>query len=282
MMNTDTRKIFRLQRRFLYTEVIFTAVVAGVFVLSWIPSLLSFVTYGIIIGSALRAAIYLNSTIAALLFFMFFLKRELRRVEYIVTDDRIIRKSPYRISLIRFTDVLRINFIKIFPSKGFLVLYSNDGSIKVPLYLEELDIFLETLRKNLEVSGKASVLDLTGFRKAEGKSAVYMKAYRRSLDAFFPLIGFSFLVFAANFLIAEEFWGMDMVRQLFWAVIGLFFPVCAYAVYDWHLNHMSSSDASVNDSLISDNGRGWYYYYVFFSLVCYFLSGIFFRFVFQV
>ena len=45
-------------------------------------------------------------------------------------------------SLIRFTDVLRINFIKIFPSKGFLVLYSNDGSIKVPLYLEELDIFL--------------------------------------------------------------------------------------------------------------------------------------------
>lgn len=282
MMNTDTRKIFRLQRRFLYTEVIFTAVVAGVFVLSWIPSLLSFVTYGIVIGSALRAAIYVNSTIAALLFFLFFFKRELRRVEYIITDDRIIRKSPYKISLIRFTDVLRIKLVKTFPSRGFLVLYSNDGSIKVPLYLEELDIFLETLRKNLEAFGKASALDLTGFRKAEGNSAVYMKAYRRSLDAFFPLIGFSFLVFAANFLIAEVFWGMDMVRQLLWAVIGLFFPVCAYAVCDWHLNHMSSSGASVKDSSISDNGRDGYFYYGFFSLVCYFLSGILFRFVFQI
>ena len=109
-----------------------------------------------------------------------------------------------------------------------------------------------------------------------------MKAYRRSLDAFFPLIGFSFLVFAANFLIAEVFWGMDMVRQLLWAVIGLFFPVCAYAVCDWHLNHMSSSGASVKDSSISDNGRDGYFYYGFFSLVCYFLSGILFRFVFQI
>ena len=74
MMNTDTRKIFRLQKEvFIHRGHFYSS--CGWSICPFMDSFAALlVTYGIIIGSALRAAIYLNSTIAALLF-LCFLKR---------------------------------------------------------------------------------------------------------------------------------------------------------------------------------------------------------------
>ena len=138
MMNTDTGKYsgskegFYTQRSFL--QQLWLSICPFMF----FTALLCHLWYSHRFCS--QAAIYVNPT-AALLFFLFFL-RELRRVEYIITDDRIIRKSPYKISLIRFTDVLRIKLVKTFPSRGFLVLYSNDGSIKYLYTLRNSIFFL--------------------------------------------------------------------------------------------------------------------------------------------
>jgi len=280
-VTSDTRRTFRLQKRFIVLETAAAVFVSGIIVLSWIPAALSFASYGVFLDSTVKAAIYINATTVIILLFMSMIKRELHRIEYILTNDRIIIKSPYRMVTVRFSEIRSVRILNIFPGREILKINSDNSPVRIPLFLEKNSSFLELLESGLMQQGKSEAIDTAEFSRAKSRSEIYYRDYLCSLKVFYPLVGFSIFLFLANILISELYWDMDLIRQLLWSVYGLFFPVSAYALCRWHINRTSFKNSS-DLSKRRVAGQKDYLIYGFISLLIFMISGICFRLIFQI
>ncbi len=280
-MTSDTRVTFRLQRRFIIFETAVVVFVSGIIVLSWIPAALSFASYGVFLDSTVKAAVYINATAVIILLFMSRIKRELHKIEYIITGDRIIIKSPYRTVAVRFSEIRSVRVSNIFPGREILKINSGNSPVRIPLFLEKNRSFLELLESELIQQGKSEAIDTAEFSRAKNRSEIYYRDYLCSLKVFYPLIGVSISLFLASILISELYWDMDLIRQLLWSVYGLFFPVSAYAFCRWHINRAAFKNISALPRRCVA-GQKDYLIYGFISLLIFMISGICFRLIFQI
>jgi hypothetical protein len=273
-MNSQDRLSFTVQKRFLYPEIILLSLIGVIFIFSWFPAIFSILAYGALIQSALRAATYLNATAIALLLLYHFVKKELRKIEVVFMDERLILKTAYKVTTIRISEITNLRYKKIPFLKGLITVIAKDASIAVPLCIENCKEFTSTLMNVLTDLNKTDVFDMNSNRLLLEDVTVFQNSYNRLKPAFYPLIGISISIFFVNILIASIIWNLALIPLLLWSITGAYFPVIAYAIADWNINRKIKLTGKEN---YADDFSVEYLFSGLLIFTLYLITGIFFK-----
>jgi hypothetical protein len=273
-MTTETTFIFKYQKRYIYVELIITAVTAILLFSVWSPTIYAKITYGIIVPSALRAALIVSSTIAASIFLIKFFHKEILKTDIIITDERLVIKNPYSIKTVLFSKITSVAYLKMPLHNGFLKITTNDKTIRLPLYIENLEEFVQAFATGLVRYGHSDVLDRECITILKDTSRICSSAYLRAQNAFTPLFLASSLLLVFNLIVAINFWDLSFFKLLFWCSTSWLLPVIFYIISDQYLNHLVKKAVTATAPL--PEARNAYYFVLFHMVLIYFTLGWFF------
>ncbi|MBN1576606.1 MAG: hypothetical protein JW913_08645 [Chitinispirillaceae bacterium] len=223
---------YPLPRRFVYLELIVISLISALVIFAWVPAILSIFRYGTVLASALRAAIFLNITAVSLLLFHLFVKNEQRRVQFILTDEFLAYKSALGVKKIRLDDIHSVSLIRFPVSCGVMEVKSGQGTINVPLILQNISDLTELMEEACgRVAGVRSVPQAT-WRRIHLLSAIADDAARRASAVFRPLLITSLAMLPAAVFIGAVYWDMSIIPLMLWSMAGLIVPLCVYATAD--------------------------------------------------
>lgn len=273
-MTTETNFVFKFQKRYIYVELIITAVTAILLFSVWSPTFYAKVNYGIIVPSAFRAALIVTSTIVASIFLIKFFHKEILKTDIIITDERLIIKNPYNIKTIIFSEITSVEYLKVPLHNGFLKLSSGGKTIRIPLYIENMEEFVQAFATGLVRYGRSDVIDRECITILKETSQICTSSYQRAQNAFTPLFTGSTLLLAFNLIVAVNFWELSFFKLLFWCSTSWLLPVIFYIIADQYLNHLVKK--SVKTNTLQPEPRGVYSYVLFYIVLIYFTLGWFF------
>lgn len=270
----DNQINFSFQKRFLYLEIMLHIIIGSVFIISWFPAIVSIISYNVIITSAIRAAIYLNATAIALLILFLFFKKEISKYKVIVCTDKLIFKTPYKISSVSFYDITSINITTIPFIRGYLKITTEYKTLIVPLFVEQPEMLIRSVQDGISHCGKTGLLNDDSIKKIKKKLLNFEISYSRSVNSFSTLSRSCLYMIFINVFIAKEVWGTGLIPILLWAISGMFFPPVVYAFTEWKNNLFSkTAPLLINSEEYILSG------FLLFPL--YLISGILFRSFFQ-
>jgi hypothetical protein len=223
--------IYPFPRRFLYAEVILFSLISTLMIFAWMPAFMSLVTYGSILGSALRAAIFLNITAVTLILFVAFIKRELRRLRFVLSDEQLIFQTSSREKKLRLSTIASVSLVRFPLGGGIMVIESGDGQLSIPLIIKNSADLVTRLReycatRNQEVA-TGTHWDRIGI--ACSLSAIASDRDRKVFGIVLPACIF---MLPLNVLVGAIYWNMSIVPLMIWSVAGPFFPFAAFACAD--------------------------------------------------
>lgn len=237
----DNQINFSFQKRFLYLEIILHIIIGSVFIISWFPAIISIISYNVIITSAIRAAIYLNATAIAFLILFSFFKKEISKYSIIVCTDKLILKTPYKISSVSFYDITSINIVTIPLIRGYLKITAENKTLIVPLLVEQPEKLLRSVQDGISHCGKTGLLTDDSIKKIKKRLLNFEISYSRSVNSFSTLSRSCLYMIFINVFIAKEVWVTGLIPILLWAISGMFFPPVVYAFTEWKINLFSKT-----------------------------------------
>ena len=122
-------RCYRLPERFVYLELTVILLLSALVIFAWVPALLSIFRYGSVLPSAMRAAIFLNITAASLLLVHLFVKREIRRVQFILTGEYLAHKTTLYLKRVRLADIRSVNLLRLPAGHGMLSIGNGETAI---------------------------------------------------------------------------------------------------------------------------------------------------------
>lgn len=224
-------KIYPLPRRFLYAEVILFSLISTLMIFAWIPAVMSLVTYGSVLRSALRAALFLNITAVTLILFVLFVKRELRKVRIVLSDEHLVFQTSSHIRKIRLSAIESCSLVRFPLGGGILVIESGDGPLSIPLILENCSDLLARLRQ-YDLSRDTSTVNEARWDRIGIAGSLSAAAARRAEKVFSGVMTVCIAMLPLNVLVGAIYWNMSVVPLMIWSVTGPLFPFAAFAVAD--------------------------------------------------
>ncbi len=273
-MTTETNYVFKFQKRYIYVELIITAVTAILLFSVWSPTIYAKVTYGIIVPSAFRAALIVTSTIIASIFLIKFFHNEILKTDIIITDERLIIKNPYNIKTVIFSEITSVEYIKVPLHNGFLKITSSEKTIRLPLFIEDMEEFVQALATGLVRYGHSEVIDRECLTILKDTSKICTSSYHRAQKAFTPLFLGSTCLLIFNLIVAINFWGLSFFKLLFWCSTSWLLPVIFYIISDQYLNLLVKKSVKTNTRM--PNALDVYCFVLFHIVLVYFVLGWFF------
>jgi hypothetical protein len=227
---------FRFFPSFPITAFFFIVIAIGLIVILWIPLVYLYFYSGMINGVIARTAS--SSTLTFLLIAALgrLSSRELAKVRFIVSREGIIRKTPFRTTGIRWTEVDRLSCRSMPFVKGFVALHGRKRSLLLPSTIVGFASLGEAISRELHRAGKASLYDETLVTRMAAFGRV-AEAWNERARAY--LVRFTVATIGAaalNALTAGKLWAFSPVPLILWASIGIPLPLVAYAVADARFN----------------------------------------------
>jgi|WetSurMetagenome_2_1015567.scaffolds.fasta_scaffold147824_2 hypothetical protein len=228
-------------------------VTIGLSILVWLPALIlhTFLFHEMFMP-LIRLSLVVNLIVffIALLFSM--ILHEVCGTTYTISDTAIVKKSPYRTSLIHFENVQRFLYFRLPLIHGFGVVKVPGGSIRLPFIIEHMSACIEDIRKRLEACGKATAFSITNIEEFRSKAIIYelsvMRIVRTSPVLFQMVISF----LAESALLAQVFWLMPLKWVVSWTLFGAVMPIIGFLIAEGILNNIASRIAKRNrDSQVS-------------------------------
>ncbi len=228
-------RVYLLPRHFVYGEVILFSLIVFLAVFAWIPVILSFFTFGTILASALRTVIYLTVTAVSLLLFVFFIKREMRTMQFVLTDEHLMRTTFAGSKKIRLAAVQSVSLIRFPVNNGMMVVDSGQGTITVPLILQQISDLTMRIETICAAGATACPADAATWQKIHQLGRLSERAARRSSAAFKPLLITVVSLLPVSAFIGTVFWNMSIIPLMLWSLAGPVFPLCAFAAADFRI-----------------------------------------------
>jgi hypothetical protein len=273
-MTTENNFSFKFQKRYIYIELIITAITAIVLISVWSPTIYTKIAYGVIVPSAVRAATFVTFTLIMIILLGSYILKEILKIEFIITDERLIAKSPYRIKSIQFSQITSVSFVRFPLHNGFLKITSAEQNVSIPLYLEDLEEFVQSFATSLVRYGNADALDKECITSLKESSRICSTSYKRAQGAFKPIFLASTFLLFFNLFVGNNYWQLTFFNQLFWCGSSWLLPVIFYIISDQYLNHIVKHAIKMNSPL--PRSESVYYYVLFYMVLIYFVSGWFF------
>jgi hypothetical protein len=228
--------IFRMEPEYYIGTFFLILLFIGLLVVGYFPLLVSFLFYGTVFAPLQRAVMYLSVTYFFLLLIARFMRKEMDRVQYILTDRSIIHASPFATMEIPFTD-METCAVRSFPlTKGYVRITAAKRRIVLPSTIHRFSELAEELGNRLSSCGRSGLCGAGKINALRRIACVAEFSQARSRAAFFPLVYGTILSAAANAFIAGFIWGVSGVDMVIWMGIGLTVPLCIYGLADFRLN----------------------------------------------
>ena len=260
-------------RHFLYTDMLFFSLVSGLAIFAWIPALLSLFTYGAIISSALRAAIFMNFTAGCLILSLIFIKRELRQYRFVLSDRSLTRKGLNRERSVSLNAIREVLFIRLPGSGGMILVESDTEKIRIPLFVDNIGDLVSRLEHICKTVVPSCSTGEDTWRTIKFFSGKYEMVSTRVRRVFRPLMTLCIAMLPISTFVGVLFWNMSIVPLLLWGIISPFFPMAAYAAGDIILRIFTPTEVRNRES-ISDNEKAVFVRSGLFFLILYLITGI--------
>ena len=208
----------------------------GLLVAGYLPLIYSFLAYGIVFAPLQRAVMYMSATYFFLLLIARFMRKEMDRVRYILTDDSIIHESSFFTIKIPFADIKTCT-VRSFPLiKGYVKITAAKQRIILPSTVHRFSDLVEELALRLSSSGRSDLCSVERVNALRRIACVAEFSHARSRAAFFPLIYGTILTVAANAFIAGALWHASGINQVIWMGGTMTAPFLVYGLADFRLN----------------------------------------------
>ncbi|MBN1759228.1 MAG: hypothetical protein JW863_12960 [Chitinispirillaceae bacterium] len=224
-------RTYPLPRRFLYAELLIYSLIGTLLLVAWIPAILSIITYGSVFKSALRAAFFLNLTASTLIVFVLFVKKELRRVKFVITEEYLGFQSASRGKKIRIATISSFSMLRFPLGGGVLIVDSADGTLSIPLMIERCSDLVSRLRE-YHTAGISDETLSNDWESILRTCRLTETTTERSLRVFRSLYTTCIVALPLNMIIGAVYWDMSIVPLILWAIAGALFPLATYGSAD--------------------------------------------------
>lgn len=271
---TDNMNSYHYQRRFFYLESVFFLAIGIVFALTLIPTIAAVINSGIEISSALRITFLIDSTLLFTLALGYVIKKEMKSVEFFISDESITKKSLYRIKTIEFNNIEKISYFRIpFITEGFL-LKDKKGYLALSLQIVNAGKLIEEIRLGLLKYNKENLLDDPKYQLFKSNSLLKdcVSSYRDWL--FTSLLKGTALFTIWNMILAYFIWNQSLLTGLNWILSTILFPYGIQISADVMINAKIKKNLSSHDENCLIDTNSLYGKLILMGVAVYLLTGI--------
>jgi hypothetical protein len=223
-------KAFTYQRHLRYTHHFVLGAIAGAIVLSWVVPQILYWTDFVYLRSTTRLSLYLTFTLLALGMLVLRAGRELRDTVYIVTNDRLVVRTPTRVGSMLFEAVESFRYRRVAGLVGYGELRSGDTVIRLPAIIRDLSGLVSMVRRLLDEAGRDSVYDREEIERFILRSRVNDLSEERTYDAM-PAVSLTALGAALlSFIVAVRIWHLPLLFAIAWSLLSGIVPAASYLV----------------------------------------------------
>ena len=247
MEPNDSKKVYSYQKRFTYIEAPLYSLIITLLLISWLPAVIGLFAYGVLYPSTIRFAVFLDISIIVLIGVMVFLRSEIKKSKFLISEDAIIFKAPGKLRHILFDDMTLCKHVQTSLSEHVLIVSVNK-SITLPFSIHGIHDLILTINERLITLNKSNVLEEE--KPGAMISAAHLRkfAYIREKKAFSPLVIITLILTAFNICIAYKYWGLELVPVFMWAVIGFITPLNAFAFGELLINRqVKAADGNLTE-----------------------------------
>jgi len=242
-MQQDTKEepvaIFRFPDRFIYGEVVLFSLVSALLIFAWIPALISFFSYGSVVASAMRAALFLNITAIALILLFFFIKGEIRATQFLVGDATITKKTSTKVTKIPFAAVTGVSLLRYPFGGGVVSIESRDVTMIIPLLVQPVGLLVKRLELLSSNSGSCTV-EPGVWKKIHATARLSKLVAEQSGRFFGPMLTLCITMLPLHIFTGAFFWDMSVISLAVWTILGPLFPLAGYAAADLFIRYATS------------------------------------------
>ena len=272
MENNDLKKVYSYQKRFIYIEAPLYSLIGSLLILSWFPAIIGFLVYDVIYPSAIRFGLLFDLTASITIAIILFVKNDLKKTLFVVTEDSIIFKAPGKLKTVFFNDITLCKHVQTSLSEHVQIT-SADKTILLPFTINGIHDLLLHLCEQLIVNGKTGTLDEPSPGSMLVAAQLRKHAYLREKKAYSPLIQTTFLLTFFNIFIAFKFWELELVSGLMWSIVGFLIPLNSFALAEQLINKQFKGDGSQ----MEETHFSFYLLSSILFLMLYLAAGIFFK-----
>ncbi|MBD3320733.1 MAG: hypothetical protein GF350_06535, partial [Chitinivibrionales bacterium] len=152
------QKIYKYQRYLLRGHAALYGLVLFALLFFWsIPWLIRFAGY-MVIPEYYKMRIYLSITVLLFAGLVHFLSKEFKGTLYIVSDEKLELRQPYKKIVLYFENVTRFRYVEMPFVRGFAVISTPDLSIRLPFVIEHFSALVEAIYENLKRNNNEQVI----------------------------------------------------------------------------------------------------------------------------
>lgn len=239
-----------MQKKFFYHPSIFLinqVIVFSSYIIIVSCWIIPYLFDGLLREHLFRIALYISLTILFGIYFFKVIFYNLGNTMYILDDDRIIKKSPSKTTIIPFSEITGFRYLK--PVAGFGIIKGSNKSIRIPLFVENLFDLIQSLSETLTQEGKQSVFIESEINRFKHNSLVtdfnLRQTYIVITPFFYTVLLFLFLSSITTFLI----WRPRLLQSLAWILFSFLFPLGAHLCATFYIARKVSVQLKQGDDV---------------------------------
>jgi hypothetical protein len=277
MENSDIKKAYSYQKRFIYIEAPLYSLIGTLLLLSWFPLIIGYLAYGTLYPSTIRFGIFFDITASVLITIILFVKNNLEKNIFVITDEAIIFKAPGKIRTMFFSNINLCKHVQTSFAEHVQIT-SSDKTILLPFSINGIHDLLLHLNEYLIVNGKAGTLDEPSPGTMLVAARLRKHAYPREKKAFSPLLLTTFFLTFFNIFIAYKYWELEIIPVLMWAIVGFLVPLNSFALAEQFINRqVNGTNSQLSDNQIEQILQSSYLLSGILFLFLYLTAGILFK-----
>ena len=227
-----TARCYTFPRRFLYPEIMLFSLIFALVAIAWIPVIYSLFEIGELLPSVLRAAAVPSITAAVILVLVLFVKFELRKVRFLLTDELLIRSSSLHARKMPLLGIESVALFRTPVSGGILSVNSGRQTIHIPLIVRHIRDLVSRIEGACAETAIAARINDATWRELHRRSALTDKAVKRAARAYQPLLTATAAMVPVAAVTGMFFWNISFLPLMIWSAIAPFFPVASFATAD--------------------------------------------------
>jgi hypothetical protein len=278
MNMNEIRRTYTYQQRFTSIEVPVFSLISLFFIASWLPLMMSVLLNNRILGSALQLGLFFGITAAASILLILFLKKEMQKNLYAITDFALIYRTPGKMLTIPFANVLSLTYNKGLIAGKSVKISTASTTITIPFIINGIHDLLQDIQQGIISNGAIAALDKNTTNTVTLQARFQEQAYKRGFTLFYHLVSLTIIFTSLNFLFALRYWEFGIYASLKWSIIAFFIPNLTYLTSELLINKDTAKfKEEFHDDIYNNAVKVNYLTAIFILLLLFLTTGLIFR-----
>jgi hypothetical protein len=273
-MAEGAERVFYYQRHLRQSDLtiglFFAALIIAVGLIPMLLPRLYLSSFAVMTRLSITASV--TVLLVAILFIQ--LNRQFRQTCFIVTDEKIIKRSPWGTMEIFFEHVDRFYY----KSRLFGGIKTGRHTLRLPFIIDELPELIRLVQLRLTEQGNLDACNPREIKSFLLDATVSHLSTLRTFGALSALSDFTAFLLFFNGFIAYYFWHLPVLFIFGWMSFGAIFPLMGYLAVDFTISKKVRAEITKDPEILPDPpSRATYLRMGLILGLLYLASGIFYR-----